>query len=636
MMHVKSLSYGIGPETKLDSQSLIMAENKDDDSYDFKKARMSGAKIVDKSLLIAKIIDDLSPVKLILRPNGFGKSFNLSMLKYYYAQVLSHRDKNNDNKQLFESLEIWKTGDRYRKEQGQYYVVFLDFKNIKMLTTVKQRKEEVKKLIRNVYKYFESVILSNNSLLRDDEQTYYKMILEDANNTVNCDDSLLKLTKFLYQQGNNREVILLIDEYDAPFIFNDPLPPDNYSEDIQDFMIKLLAPVLKDNKYLKQAIMMGVSRGVKDSILSGLNNIRVYNVLSDPEYSKYFGFTSNDIRKLIPGLSNDMLQKIQDCYGGIRVDEEMVFNSKSIIEFLKHNASKKELDFEFCPYVERGNEYSTVMRILKGNNLIVKEFQQALVEIQEYGSTLQMLEPSFDLAEIEKDKTAFFSYLLMTGYFTVASAIPEPNQHYQLYIPNDETQFILKEIFDAFSITNIESASYHEPNDAEDSTLSDEKHAPVTMGLPNNASLPGIIVGPVVRTPEDKSKPISQTTNPLHMERHDPTKNPSPSLHSEKLHRQNYSLYNKKSIISYPRLLADHGAPEKEANIHNVSDALTKISSKDTLGPEIASKTAKNFEMWVTSNNKKFPLKRLSKFILPSPEQTPKGKNLQSSFKTRS
>lgn len=413
---------------------------------DFRKQIVNNAKIIDKSLFIQAVIDDLSFVKLILRPSKFGKSFNLSMLKYYLDYF---ENQTIDAAELFSQLKIWQVGNRYRKVRGSYYVISLTFKDVKK-RDINRNYQEIKNLINDLYQQFKSILLLDKALLSEEEKSYYLKILKDSDGQENYDNALLKLVTFL-KKRNDRKVILLIDEYDTPIT---AAYENQRGHEMEDFIQGLLAPVLHDSKYLDKAIIVGILH----YNISCLRSAKIFNLLHDATYSAYFGFTPDEVKELIKDISSlsEKFPEIEQQYGGILVENTIVFNPWSIVNCVEDNREKKKQNCTLTHYfLATGDQKKLRQVFIDNKNQITDALKQALEEIQKSGMSNQVINAHFDIMDISTQRKALFSYLLMTGYLRLESAPVSTGGKYKcsLSIPNEEMRSFLEEIISKKSDT---------------------------------------------------------------------------------------------------------------------------------------------------------------------------------------
>jgi len=383
---------------------------------DFKKLIEKNAYYIDKTKYIEKILDDISEVKLFIRPRRFGKTLNMLTLKYFFDI-----ENKEENRKLFKNLYIEKS--EYFKEQGQYPVIFISLKGLKEKTW-KNCFNEIKALISKLYNEFEFIKkVLNESELNIFDKIWLKK--DDGEYT----NALKNLTSFLYKYYK-KEVILLIDEYDAPLI--NAYEYGYYDEAILFFKV-FYGEALKTNLYLKTGIMTGIIRVIKAGIFSDLNNLKIYSIL-DKEYSDFFGFTQEEVKKALEDFNIEYeLPEVKSWYDGYKFGNSEVYNPWSILNFLQH----KELE----AYWVKTSSNFLIKEALKNTNLDVKESLEDLFngenveEVITGNSDLSSLLSYHDIWEL----------LLFSGYLTINKKIDK--KLYSLRLPNREIKELFKDEF---------------------------------------------------------------------------------------------------------------------------------------------------------------------------------------------
>ena len=383
---------------------------------DFKKLIEKNAYYIDKTKYIEKILDDISEVKLFIRPRRFGKTLNMLTLKYFFDI-----ENKEENRKLFKNLYIEKS--EYFKEQGQYPVIFISLKGLKEKTW-ENCFNEIKALISKLYNEFEFIKkVLNESELNIFDKIWLKK--DDGEYT----NALKNLTSFLYKYYK-KEVILLIDEYDAPLI--NAYEYGYYDEAILFFKV-FYGEALKTNLYLRTGIMTGIIRVIKAGIFSDLNNLKVYSIL-DKEYSDFFGFTQEEVKKALEDFKIEYeLPDVKSWYDGYKFGNSEVYNPWSILNFLQH----KELE----AYWVKTSSNFLIKEALKNTNLDVKESLEDLFngenveEVITGNSDLSSLLSYHDIWEL----------LLFSGYLTIDKKIDK--KLYSLRLPNREIKELFKDEF---------------------------------------------------------------------------------------------------------------------------------------------------------------------------------------------
>ena len=383
---------------------------------DFKKLIEKNAYYIDKTKYIEEILDDISEVKLFTRPRRFGKTLNMLTLKYFFDI-----ENKEENKKLFKNLYI--ENSEYFKEQGQYPVIFISLKGLKEKTW-ENCFNEIKALISKLYNEFEFIKkVLNKSELNIFDKIWLKK--DDGEYT----NALKNLTSFLYKYYK-KEVILLIDEYDAPLI--NAYEYGYYDEAILFFKV-FYGEALKTNLYLRTGIMTGIIRVIKAGIFSDLNNLKVYSIL-DKEYSDFFGFTQEEVKKALEDFNIEYeLPEVKSWYDGYKFGNSEVYNPWSILNFLQH----KELE----AYWVKTSSNFLIKEALKNTNLDVKESLENLFngenveEVITGNSDLSSLLSYHDIWEL----------LLFSGYLTIDKKIDK--KLYSLRLPNREIKELFRDEF---------------------------------------------------------------------------------------------------------------------------------------------------------------------------------------------
>ena len=293
---------------------------------DFRILKEDGYYFIDKSLLIKDLLDQKGSVNLFLRPRRFGKTLNLSMLKYYFERPIN---SEQDNSYLFEDTFIWNAGEKYRKEFAKYPVISMSLKNATQLS-FDSMYEEFKKIISKEYKRHEYLLASEK--LSDQDKKEFKQIMSlGTNSKTDYKNSLLKLTDLLYQHYNQR-VIMIIDEYDAPL--QKAFVNGFYKEAI-DFIASFLGNAMKTNEHMQFGIMTGCMRILKESFFTGFNNLAVNSIL-DANYGEFFGFTPEEVKIMLRYYEiEDKQEIIEEWYNGYTFGLDRVYNPWSLINYAR-------------------------------------------------------------------------------------------------------------------------------------------------------------------------------------------------------------------------------------------------------------------------------------------------------------
>ena len=367
---------------------------------DYKKVAMGNYVLIDKSLFIKDILDDGANVILITRPRRFGKTINMSMLRYFFDIVGAA-----EHIKLFEHRNIAKAkkndGTACLEAQGKHPVIFLSLKDIKALT-YDEAYQDIASLISNLYQEHR-YLLDSHALFPEDKQIMRDIIGTMASPS-NLKNALKNLSKYL-SRHHNANVVLLIDEYDTP-IHAAYLSSPQYHELMLEFMRGFLGGVLKDNVYLHKGVVTGILRIAQASLFSGLNNIKVHTLL-DNQYSQYFGFTVSETGHLLvqSGLT-DKKKDIQSWYNGYCVGNTTLYNPWSILCCLEKQGQLQAY------WIETG-EAGLLGTALRKQSIHVKLQLQQLME----GDTVEgNLDYRTSLNDLEHNPVAVWTLLVFSGY----------------------------------------------------------------------------------------------------------------------------------------------------------------------------------------------------------------------------
>ena len=384
---------------------------------DFKKLIEGNYYYFDKTNFIDEIIKDGSEVKLFTRPRRFGKTLNMSMLKYFFDIK-----EAEENRKLFKDLYIEKTENF--KEQGQYPVIFLSLKDLKA-DNWESMANYLKVLISNL-------CLENKYLLKNldsfDKDLFESYINKNAK-TESLKDTLKFLTRILYEKYN-KKVVVLIDEYDAPLV---SAYHNKYYEKAKDFFKTFYSSVLKDNVYLQMGVMTGIIRVIKAGIFSDLNNLNTYTILSD-FYPNCYGLTEEEVKKALIDYNLEYeMGDVKDWYDGYRFGKSEVYNPWSILNFLH----AKELRAYWVD--TSGNDLiNDVLKIVR------KDIVRDLKKLFDGKGLKQNLSGTSDLSRILSEEE-IWELMLFSGYLTIQEKIDE--DYYILRLPNKEVRRLFKKTF---------------------------------------------------------------------------------------------------------------------------------------------------------------------------------------------
>ena len=371
----------------------------------------------DKTKFIDEIIKDGAQVKLFTRPRRFGKTLNMSMLKYFFDIK-----KADENRKLFKDLYIEKTESF--KEQGQYPVIFLSLKDLKATTW----EEMERKIIITLSDFLSEYEYLLNELTGINFENLKNIIYKKAG----IDDlttTLKFLTKILYEKYN-KKIVVLVDEYDSPLV---SAYINGYYEKAKNFFKTFYSLVLKDNNYLQMGVLTGIIRVIKAGIFSDLNNLSTYTILSD-DYTDSYGLTEEEVEKSLKDYGIEAeISKVKDWYDGYKFGDSEVYNPWSILNFLQ--------DKKLRAYWVDTSGNDLINNVLKMRN---KNIITALERLFNGEGLRQNISGTSDLSKILSDDE-IWELLLFSGYLTVEEKINQDN--YILRLPNKEVKSLFRKTF---------------------------------------------------------------------------------------------------------------------------------------------------------------------------------------------
>ena len=407
---------------------------------DFKSAT-TNYYYVDKTLLIRDFFNTLPMVSLFTRPRRFGKTLNMDMLRVFFEKT------PEDTSIYFKDKYIWQCGDYYTKHQGQYPVIFLSFKDIKC-SCWHETFQKISKLISLEFMRHDE--LESSTVLSSYEKEQYHRFASEGMNEVDCQMGL-QLLSLLLHKHYGKECVIIIDEYDTPIQQGHLC---DFYNDIVNFMRNFFSGGLKDNPHLAFGFLTGILRVAKESIFSGMNNLKTNSILDD-SYSSYFGFTKDEVKDMLEYYEyEDKYQEICEWYDGYRFGNSEIFNPWSVINYISDQCFPKAF------WQSTGS-----------NDIIGEIIGAATPEISENlykllcGNTITtFVDTSVIYPEVQSNPYSIYSFLLVAGYLKVAAIYPQNDGNYMcdVAIPNKEILYVYeKEVLNRTNQNNV-SISVHQ------------------------------------------------------------------------------------------------------------------------------------------------------------------------------
>jgi hypothetical protein len=393
---------------------------------DFKQLRENDFYYIDKSLLIKEVIEDGGQVLLLPRPRRFGKTLNLTMLRYFFEKV---KDAAG-TKALFSGLAI-KNEHVFEKHCCKYPVIYLTFKDVKSLR-FEQAIESIKLLISREFRRHDYLL--DSQILNSSEKTIYNKIMNLEANISFYKESLLNLSTYLYRYYEEKPVIL-IDEYDTPI---HTAYSENYYKEMIAFLRGFLGAGFKDNTNIFKGVLTGILRVARESIFSGMNNLNVYTLLR-PEFNDKFGLTEPEIEKLlIDHQIEEKFDEIKYWYNGYIFGDIVIYNPWSILNYA---SSRDKLPRNYWA----NTSSNQIIRYLIADSpaMVKAEFQDLLQDIP----ITKRIDENIVFDDLTKDDITIYSFLLFSGYLKAFEGEDiDGDTYYNLLIPNKEVKQIFKHV----------------------------------------------------------------------------------------------------------------------------------------------------------------------------------------------
>ena len=381
---------------------------------------------VDKTLLIRDLIDLRGKVNLFTRPRRFGKTLNMSMLRYFFEKA------EEDRRYLFQGTKIMDAGEKYRSEMGKYPVISLSLKSMKQ-GSYEEAFHCLKEEIADEFKKHLELL---GKLETEDDRKKYDQLANRRAPGEEYLNSLQFLSQCLYSCYGSKAVIL-IDEYDVPL-------ENAYFRGFYDRMVDLIRSLfesaLKTNDALEFAVVTGCLRISKESIFTGLNNLNVISI-TDKTYAEHFGFTQEEVDRMLERYG--LMEKREDVkrwYDGYQFGDTEVYNPWSVINYV--NSSYRDKDVLFKPYWSNTSSNSIVRILVEKADISAKQEIEALID---GGTITKPIHEDITYDEMDSTQENLWNFLFFTGYLKKISEYQNGEDIYvEMAIPNSEVRYIYK------------------------------------------------------------------------------------------------------------------------------------------------------------------------------------------------
>lgn len=388
---------------------------------------------VDKTLMIKDLLDKGGEVNLFTRPRRFGKTLTLTMLKTFFECEVDRDGNAVDNSRYFREMKIWQEGEEYRKEQGQYPVIFLSLKSVKQpnygMAYHVLRDAVISEFERHSY-VLEGLKLS------DSQKEKYKLLTSRKGEEGDYVTSLQFLSKCL-AAWHGRNVIILLDEYDVPL---ENAHFQGFYPEMADFLRSFFESAMKTNDNLEFAVVTGCLRISRESIFTGLNNLKAVSVLTR-DYAEYFGFIEEEVQEMLKAYGIE--QKMEEAgrwYDGYRFGDTEVYNPWSIVNYVETAVS--DVNAFPRPYWSNTSSNSIIRELIEAADPVVKQDVERLAD----GGTIEVeVHEDITYDDIYGSQDNLWNFLFFTGYLKkVSERLEGQNIYLGMAIPNQEVLYVYR------------------------------------------------------------------------------------------------------------------------------------------------------------------------------------------------
>lgn len=402
---------------------------------------------VDKTLLIRDFIDERPQVSLFTRPRRFGKTLNMDMLRVFFEKT------KEDTSIYFRDKKIWACGEEYRSYQGKYPVIYVTFKDVKC-ETWEMAYDLMSRILRNEFERHSELLESDRLSIY--EKRYLNGVLSGDAGRNDIAMAFLNLSRMLHEHYGTAPVII-IDEYDTPIQQG---YMRGYYDQVIDFMRALFSGGLKDNPHLSYGFLTGILRVAKESIFSGLNNLKINSIL-DHRYSEYFGFTSDEVRQMTDYYgAPDKYEEICQWYDGYRFGKTDIFNPWSVIGYFNNECIPRA-------FWQSTGSNDIISEVLKHATPDIMERLELLLQGKSF---VTHIDTGVIYPQIQRNPSSIYSFLLVTGYLKAVTHDQSFGGDYmcEVALPNKEISYVysreilsqLEQVIPPSSAISIQEALY--------------------------------------------------------------------------------------------------------------------------------------------------------------------------------
>ena len=376
---------------------------------------------IDKTMMIKDFLDERPMVSLFTRPRRFGKTLNMDMLRTFFEKT------DEDTSAYFKDKKIWSCGKKYRDYQGKYPVIFITLKDVKQDSWPETQNRIAELIVMEYKRHYE---LADSSKIQD--RDYYHQMVGETYPASQLESSLFMLSKMLHEHHGIAPIII-IDEYDTPIQQGHIC---GFYDKVVGFMRNLFSGGLKDNPHLSFGFLTGILRVAKESIFSGLNNLKINSVLDD-KYSKYFGFTVDEVQEITAYYhAEDKMDELCDWYDGYQFGDTGIFNPWSVINYFGNGCKPKA-------FWQSTGSNAIINEVLTLSNT---ETTDNLRKLLLGGVITTKIDTNVIYPQIHKNPSSIYSFLLMAGYLKTVGErmLIGSDEFYSVAIPNLEIKGVYR------------------------------------------------------------------------------------------------------------------------------------------------------------------------------------------------
>ncbi len=400
---------------------------------DFKRIIDKNGYFVDKTLMIQKLIESEAMVTLFTRPRRFGKTLNQFMIRRFFEDEITEKGEKVDNGYLFDGLKITECGEEILSHQQQYPVIFLTLKSAKQPTY----EMAYGALADEIYNEFmrHRYVLQSDALLPIEKERYENLLNRRAD-----EKEVAKAFAFLSEclfKYHGKNTIILIDEYDVPL---ENAYFRGFYDKMIDFIRSLFESALKTNPYLERSVITGCLRISRESIFTGLNNLKVDSVLRT-EYGDSFGFTESEVEAMLAYYNlQEELPEVKQWYDGYLFNDIEIYNPWSIVNYV-YDHDRKITQFAL-PYWSNSSSNSIIREMVGEADEEAKEDLETLIN----GGTIEkQVHEDITYGDIHQTQDNLWNFLFFTGYLKKISEREDESGetlYLSMAIPNTEIKTI--------------------------------------------------------------------------------------------------------------------------------------------------------------------------------------------------